>query len=119
MQGIDALKGLRYELRMMGILISKFSYIYGENMSVLHNKPRPESFLRKKSNLVCCHVVSESFAMRKSLIGHIPSKENVTDLMTQVFMGKREGICLAIFFMIFKTTISYQFQSVQTSIRQA
>ena len=31
-QGIDALRGLRYKLRMMGLLISSHSYIYGDNM---------------------------------------------------------------------------------------
>ena len=31
-QGIDALDGLRYKLRMMGIPISGPSYIYGDNI---------------------------------------------------------------------------------------
>ena len=52
-QDIDALRGLRYKLRMMGILISGPSNIYGDNMSVVLNKSRPESVLRKKSNSVC------------------------------------------------------------------
>ena len=34
----------------------------------------------------------ESVAMEESLVGHIPSKENVADLMTKSFMGKREDI---------------------------
>ena len=54
-QGIDALTGLRYKLRMMDIPISGPSYIYSENKSVLHNTSRPESVLRKKRNLVCYH----------------------------------------------------------------
>ena len=32
-QCIDALRGLKYVLRMMGISISRLSYIYGDNMS--------------------------------------------------------------------------------------
>ena len=32
-QDIDALKGLRYQHRMMGILISGLSYIYWDNVS--------------------------------------------------------------------------------------
>ena len=36
-QGIDALRGLRYKLRMIGVLISRPSYIYGDNTSVIHN----------------------------------------------------------------------------------
>ena len=56
-QGIDALRGLRYKLRMMGIPISGLSYIYGHNLSVVHNTSRPESVLRRKSNSVCYHAV--------------------------------------------------------------
>ena len=36
-QGIDALRGLRYKLRMMGIPKLGRSYIYGDKMSVIHN----------------------------------------------------------------------------------
>ena len=49
-QGIDALGGLRYKLRMMGISISVPSYIYGGNMSMVNNTSRLEPILRKKSN---------------------------------------------------------------------
>ena len=88
-QGIDTLRGLRYKLRMMGIPISGPSYIYGHNMSVVHNKFRPESGLRKKSNSVCNHAVHKSVAMGESLVEHILSKENVADLMTKVLYGQR------------------------------
>ena len=73
-QGIDALRGLRYKLRMMGLLILGSSYIYGYNMSVVHNTLKPESGLRKKSNSVFYHAVHESVSMGESLVGHIPSK---------------------------------------------
>jgi hypothetical protein len=36
-QGMEALQGLRYKLRMMGVSVSGPSYIYGDNMSVIHN----------------------------------------------------------------------------------
>ena len=36
-QGMEALQGLRYKLRMMGVQINGTSYIYGDNMSVIHN----------------------------------------------------------------------------------
>jgi hypothetical protein len=36
-QGMEALQGLRYKLRMMGVQINGPSYIYGDNMSVIHN----------------------------------------------------------------------------------
>lgn len=54
--GMEALRGLRYKLRMMGIPLSGPSYIYGDNMSVIHNTQRPESTLKKKSNAICYKV---------------------------------------------------------------
>jgi hypothetical protein len=37
MQGMEALQGLHYKLRMMGVSVSGPSYIYGDIMSVIHN----------------------------------------------------------------------------------
>ena len=74
---------------MMGIPKSGPSYIYGDNMSVIHNSSSPESVLRKKNNSVCYHEVCESVAMGESLVGHIPSKENIADLLTKVLYGQK------------------------------
>ena len=82
--GIETLRGLRYKLRMMGIAISGPTYIYGDNMSVIHNTQRPESTLKKKSNAICYHAVRESVAMGESLTGHIKTTENPADLATKV-----------------------------------
>ena len=95
---IDALRGLRYNLRMMGILISVPSYIYVGNMSVVHNTFRTESAFRNKSDSVCYLAVHESVAIGKSLIGHIPSKVNVADLLTKVSV---------MIYMIYMMMISY------------
>ena len=85
--GVEALRGLRYKLRMMGVPISGPSYIYGDNLSVVKNTQRPESTLRKKSNQVCYHAVRESVAMGESLVGHISSTENPADLATKLIPG--------------------------------
>ena len=50
---------------MMGIPILGLLYIYGENMSVVHNTSRPEFVLRKESNSGCYHEICESVAMGK------------------------------------------------------
>ena len=73
MQGIYALKG--FELRMMDILVSSPSYIFGDNVSVGCNIFKSESVLRKKSNSVCYHSVHESVAMGEAPVGNIPSKK--------------------------------------------
>jgi len=57
---IKSLWGLHYKLRMMGIPSSGPIYIYGDNMSVIHNMQRPELKLKKKSNAICVHAVGES-----------------------------------------------------------
>jgi hypothetical protein len=87
--GMESLRGLRYKLRMMGVGISGPSYIYGDNMSVIHNTQRPESMLKKKSNLICYHAIRESVAMGESLTGHIGTNENVGDLATKVLYGQK------------------------------
>ena len=82
--GIETVRGIRYKLRMMGVKLSGPTYVYGDNMSVIHNTQRPESTLKKKSNSICYHAIRESVAMGESLTGHIPSKENPADLATKV-----------------------------------
>ena len=62
-QGMEDVRGLCYKLRMMGVRISGPTYVYGDNMSVIHHTQRPESNLRKKSKSICYHAVRESVAM--------------------------------------------------------
>ncbi len=87
--GMESLRGIRYKLRMMGVGISGPSYIYGDNMSVIHNTQRPESMLKKKSNSICYHAVRESITMGESLTGHIGTNENVGVLATKVLYGQK------------------------------
>lgn len=86
-QGMEALRALRYKLRMMGIPLSGPSFIYGDNMSVIHNTQRPESTLKKKTHQICYHAIRESVAMEESLTGHIDSANNPADLATKVIAG--------------------------------
>ena len=85
--GMEAVRGIRYKLRMMGIPISGPTFIYGDNMSVIHNTQRPESVLKKKNNAICYHAIRESVAMGESKTGHIPTDENVADLATKIIGG--------------------------------
>ena len=45
--GMETLCGLRYKLHMMGVRLSGLSYIYGDNMSIIHNMQCLESTLRR------------------------------------------------------------------------
>ncbi len=73
--GVEALRGIRYKLLMMGIPIDGATHIYGDSMSVINNTSKPESVLKKKNNTVCYHTVQESVAMGESLTAHIDGKE--------------------------------------------
>jgi ABC-type thiamine transport system ATPase subunit len=92
--GMETMRGLRYKLRMMGVPLSGPSYLYGDNMSVIHNMQRPESTLKKKSNSICYHTVRESVAMGESLTGHLASMDNPADIATKILCGgmKRDHI---------------------------
>jgi hypothetical protein len=39
--GIETTRGLRCQLSMMGVTIDGPIYVYGDNMSVVHNTQRP------------------------------------------------------------------------------
>ena len=82
--GVEHVRSLRYKLRMMGVPIDSPAYVYGDNMSVIHNTQRPESMLKKKSNSICYHAVRESVAMNEILTGHIASEHNPADIATKL-----------------------------------
>jgi hypothetical protein len=85
--GIETCRGLCYKLRMMGVTMGAPSYVYGYNMSVLHNAHCPDSFLKKRSNSMFYHTVRDSAAMGESLIGHVPSIDNPDEIFTKVVPG--------------------------------
>jgi hypothetical protein len=84
---IETFRGIRHKLRMMGVTLSGPTFVYGDNMSVVHNTQRPEYVLNNKSNSICYHAVRESAAMGESIIGHVPSVENPADICTKVVPG--------------------------------
>ena len=88
-QGVEALRGIRYKLRMMGVAIDGPTYIYGDNMSVIHNTSKPESCLKKKSNSICYHFVREAVAAKECLTTRVPTLRNFADLLTKVLFGKK------------------------------
>jgi len=87
--GIEKLRGLQYKLCMMGIPMTGPSYIYGDNKSQVTNLTRPELTLKKKCNSICYHAVQESVAMGESLITHICTENNHSDLMIKTTSGAK------------------------------
>ena len=71
-KGIDAVWGIRYKLKIMGVPIWA-QHTYGSNISVKYDKLT----LEKKCDFICNHQARESVAMRKSWIGLIPHKKTL------------------------------------------
>jgi hypothetical protein len=92
--GLEAVRGIRYKLRMMGVPLDSPTYVYVDNMSVVHNSQRPESTLNKKSNSICYHFARECVAAGETRMRHIPTNENPADLATKIIGGgqKRAGL---------------------------
>ena len=64
---VEMLHVIRYMLRMIGIPISGPTYVYGNNMPVIHNALKQESKLKKKCNKITFHTICKSVEMRESL----------------------------------------------------
>ena len=88
--GVEALRGIRYKLRMMGVPLTGLTYVYGENMFVIYNTSQHESTLMKKSNSICYHAVHEAVASGKCLITHCKTGNNYSDMMTRFLYGKKK-----------------------------
>ena len=85
--GMEMLCGLCYKLWMMDVPLSRPSYIYADNMSVIHYVQQPEFTLKKKSNKICYHAIHESVAMGEGKTSHILTNKNTAHLMTKIIMS--------------------------------
>ena len=88
--GVEALRGIRYKLRMMGVPLTGPTDIYGDNMSVIYNASQPESTLKNKSNAICYHAVREAVASGECLTTHCKTGDNYSDMMKKVLYGKKK-----------------------------
>jgi hypothetical protein len=100
--GMEALQGIRYKLRMIGVFIAGPTYVYGDNMSVIHNIQRPESTLKKKNLSICYYTVRKAVAMGEILTSHVQTKNNLSDFMTKVsYQQKWHHLVVSILFDIY------------------
>jgi len=81
--GVDMVVEVRYKLRMLGMLLEATSLMVGGNMSVVLNTTIPSSMLKKKHNAVAYHRVREMIASKTVNFAHIPSTENIADVLTK------------------------------------
>ena len=79
----EYLRGLRFELRMVGICCNYPAFIYGDNQSALANTMIPHSVLKNKSNSIACHFVREGTARYEWRTTYISTHENHYDMLTK------------------------------------
>ena len=87
--GVDSLRGIRYKLLMMGVPLTRPTYMYGNNMSFIYNTSQPKSTLKNKSNSICYHAVRKSVASGECLTTHYKTGDNYSDMMTKLLYGKK------------------------------
>ena len=59
---------------MMCVPISESTYIYVDNMWIIHNTSKPESTPKKKCHETAYNAVCNSVAMQETLTGHKDQK---------------------------------------------
>ena len=69
--GVHILCVIQIKLRMIGIPILGVSYVYGDNMLVIHNTSNSELTLKKKCNAIAYHAICKSVAMGEPLTRHV------------------------------------------------
>ena len=74
---------LRYQLRSMGVHVTKPTKIYVDNKSVCINSMNPASTLNKKSVALAYHYVRQHQAGKVIDINHIKSEDNYADVLTK------------------------------------
>ena len=75
---------MRYQLRSMGVKVSKPTDIYVDNKSVLINATNPASSLNKKSVALAYHFERQHQSGKVVSIHHIKSEDNYADILTKL-----------------------------------
>ena len=78
---------MRYYLRSMGVLVTKPSVIYGDNLSAIVNVTDPGSQLNKKYLALSYHYCREHFSAGIVDIRKIDGKDNCSDALTKALNG--------------------------------
>jgi hypothetical protein len=73
----------RYILRMLRFEPDGPVTMFGDNKSVVLNTTLPSSILKKKHNAIAYHRVREAIAGKIIQFVHIPSQDNIADVLTK------------------------------------
>ena len=72
----------------MGVSISRLPYIYSDNFLKICNTQKPEPTLKKKTKILIWYYLARKLQWG-FLATHIPTNENVMDLLVKVLNGAK------------------------------
>jgi len=75
----EFVRGLRYKLRMMSILVKEPAFIFGDNQSMLANTTNPRYTIKKKMHSIAFHFIRKGCAMNEWRTAYINTTENIAD----------------------------------------
>jgi hypothetical protein len=84
---IELVDGLRYRLRMMGVMLKGPTSVFCDNSAVVINTYAPEPTLNKKHNDIAYHRTREVSAAGTIHIAQEDGEPNLTDVLTKLMMG--------------------------------
>ena len=81
---MELTKGLRYKLRMMGVLIDRPTSVFCDNKLVVTSTSVPTLTLPKKHLGICYHALIEAVAVGIHLIVHISVDFSAVGVLTKL-----------------------------------
>jgi hypothetical protein len=80
---IEQIIEIRTMLRYLGVRVSTYSYMFGDNRSVVDSSTVPESKLHKRHNALSYHKVREAISAGYIKFEHIPGDRNPADILSK------------------------------------
>jgi hypothetical protein len=80
---VDQIIDLRTYLRYLGVPIREYSYVFGDNKTVVDGATIPHAKLHKRHNALSFHRVREAMASRFMKMFHIPGEYNPADILSK------------------------------------
>ncbi len=74
---------------MIGVPLEGPTNVLCDNQSVVTNSTLPSSTIKKKHNAICYHRVREAVAAKTIRIAHIPTDQNLADMLTKPLGGSK------------------------------
>ena len=91
---VEMIEGLRYKLRMFGILVDCSANIYCDNEAVTKNTTIPESTFKKKHHSIAYHRCREAVAAGTIRVAKQGTWNNLADLFIKVLTACRRRFLL-------------------------